>query len=523
MQYKAVAPFQMGVDASLRPQAIDPSAFLLLEQFRVHRGAVTNFPGWKSIMSPGAIGPYGTMLKEFITLSGNAHLLVAGPDKVYTYDPTTHTVTDISGALTFNATRIEPWWPFFFNDSMYFTQRNDGLHKWNSGTVVPVTAAPKGRVGGVIAAHLCLFNVTDIDGDHPQRFAWASEATDDDWEALPNNDAGAFDIVEGGDIGVGALPIQDDLALYKELAIVQITFIGGNEVFGRRYTVRNVGLLAPYGVLDIGGEHLFMGQDTFYTYSGGNVSNDVGIKIRDRVYNSLDITRKYLIRSVFIQETREALFFYPSNASGLNDADKCVIYNTQDKIWYGPFDIQCSMGGRTTRNISIVVDDILDIVDSVFIIVNNYPTGSDEHPRTLFTDNLGDMHEIGIENSANGQPISRVMETGDQYLGIVSTDGTGAPVPQLPEAVFQVAEVNFEFNYLEPNKRYDVWIGHRMNLQTPIQYIGPYKVFGSQTSGRIKVPTRVTGRWFRVRIVAPNSRRMVLAGYQYGYNMVGRR
>jgi hypothetical protein len=464
------------------------------------------------------------MLKEFITLSGDAHLLVAGPDKVYTYSPATRTVTDISGALSFNANRGEPWWPFFYNDSMYFTQRNDGLHKWNSGTVIKVPNAPKGRVGGVIAAHICLFNTIDVDGSHPQRFAWASEATDDDWIAMPNNDAGYFDIVEGGDIGVGALPIQDDLALYKELAIVQIGFIGGNEVFGRRYTVRNVGLLAPYAVVDIGGEHLFMSQDTFYTYSGGNVNNDVGLKIKDRVYNSLDISRKARIRSVFIQESREALFFYPSNDGGLPDADKCVIYNTQDKIWYGPFNVQCSMAGRTSRNVAIVVNDILDIVDSVFIIVNNYPTGSDEHPRTLFIDGVGDMHEIGIAHSANGEPVQRIMETGDQYLGIVATDGAGAPVPQLPEAVFQVAEVNLEFNYLEPSStlRY-LDRSRNERLQTPIQYAGPYKVFGSQTSGHIKVPVRCTGRWFRVRIMAPNSRRMVLAGYQYGYNTVGRR
>jgi hypothetical protein len=532
MRYKAVAPFVMGVDAQYRPQAIDPNAFLTLEQFRIHRGTVTPFPGWNSVLHPGGVGPYGTMLKEFITLAGSSHILMAGPDKVYTYDPETKTVTDISAALVFGASRNEPWWPFFFNDSIYFTQKNDGLHKWNiTGNVVHVPEAPKGKVGGVIAAHLCLFNVSDIDGDHPQRFQWASEATDDDWIAAPNNDAGYFDISESGDIGIGALPLQDDLVLYKEQSIIQIAFIGGNEVFGRRYTLRNIGLLGSYAVLDVGGEHILMGQDTFYTYSGGNVSSDIGVKIRDRVYNEIDLSKRARIRSVYMQETREALFFYPSNTSTQPDADKCVIYSTQEKLWYGPFNVQCSMAGRTTKNATIVVDSILDIADTVATIVNNYPTGADSHPRTLFIDDVGDLQEFGMEYSANGAPITRILETGDQFLGITATDGDGNVTPQLPEAVFQVAEVNLEFNFLEPDKLYELWLVYRMSLEGLIRYAGPYPVRGlsftdgsnEAVTGRIKVPVRASGRWFRIKFVAPNSQRATLAGYQYGFNMVGRR
>src|SRR4029453_14945814 len=226
MLYKSVAPFTQGLDAQFRSHAIDPGAFEQLQQMRVFQGVILNFPGWQSILTNKIIGPFGTMIEEFIDLSGAAHLLVAGPDKVYLYDATTKAITDISGALTFNATRDDPWWPFFFNDSMYFTQKNDGLHKWNGGTVTPVAGAPKGKVGGVLAAHLCLFNVND-GVDHPQRFQWAAEATDNVWITAPNNDAGSFDISESGDIGIGALPIQDDLVLYKEDSIIQITFIGG--------------------------------------------------------------------------------------------------------------------------------------------------------------------------------------------------------------------------------------------------------------------------------------------------------
>src|SRR5262249_47754650 len=155
------------------------------------------------------------------------------------------------------------------------------------------------------------------------------------------------------------------------------------------------------------------------------------------------------------QETREALFMFPSTKfPDSPDADQCVIYNTQEQNWYGPFDMRCTMGGHSSRNVSIVVDSVLDIVDDVPIIVNNYPTGFADQSRVLFADDTGLLMEIGMAQDANGTAITRVLETGDQYLGIPTTDQNGAPTPILPEAVFQVAEVNLEFNYLQPNKRY---------------------------------------------------------------------
>jgi hypothetical protein len=522
MLYKSVAPFTQGLDAQFRSHAIDPGAFEQLQQMRVFQGVILNFPGWQSILTNKIIGPFGTMIEEFIDLSGAAHLLVAGPDKVYLYDATTKAITDISGALTFNATRDDPWWPFFFNDSMYFTQKNDGLHKWNGGTVTPVAGAPKGKVGGVLAAHLCLFNVND-GVDHPQRFQWAAEATDNVWITAPNNDAGSFDISESGDIGIGALPIQDDLVLYKEDSIIQITFIGGNEVFGRRYTVRGVGLLGPYAVVDIGGEHIFMSNDSFYRYSGGNVTDDIGLKINKSVYPMLNLARKHRIRAVYIHETREVLFIYCSVKSDKPDADMCTIYNTQERIWYGPFRITCSMIGSATRDLAIVVNDVLDIVDTVDIIVNNYPSGDASHPRTLFIDDLSDLHEIGMVQDANGVPITRTVETGDHFLGINATDQEGAPSALLSEAVFQLCEVNLEFTYIDPGEPIQMWIGHRFNLQQPVKWVGPYFIKASTTSEKIKQPVRTTGRWFRFRLVIPNSRQITLAGYQYGFNFVGRR
>lgn len=521
MHLKTVGPFLAGLNAQVEAQDIDPTEFTLLQQLRVFQGVVQNFPGWRSILAPGqSLGGPASLIIEHTDLGGVTHLLVAGPSKVFTYNSLTKTLTDITGAAVLTPDRDNPLWSFHFGNVHYIIS-NTGLYKWTGGNIVKVANAPAARVGGVLASHICLFNTND-GTQHPQRFQWAVEGSDTLWTAQPFNDAGQFDIVETEDEGVGMLPLGDDLVCYMEETIVQMTFIGGNEVFGRRATVKNVGLLSPYAVVDVNGTHFFMGPDTFYRYVGGAVYDDVGLKIKDRVYPQLDRNKVGGIRSVYIRDTREILFTFPSVKSPWDGADTCVIYNVQENDWYGPFPILCSMLGTTTRGTAIVVDDVPDIVDTVGIIVNAYPVGGAAQFRTLFSDDQGGLFEISdVYQDADGDPITRVFETGDLFPGANATDENGAPVAVAPSAVMQTVEVNIELTDQIPLGKFDFYLGHRMRLADPIVWEGPFEI--KTAGGSIRLPVRASGRWFRLRGVIPDSQQFQLSFYQIGFVVVGRR
>src|SRR5206468_2624459 len=111
-------------------------------------------------------------------------------------------------------------------------------------------------------------------------------------------------------------------------------------------------------------------------------------------------------------------------------------------------------------------------------------------------------------------------ETGDQFLGTEALSEDGQPV-QIPlGAVFQVAQLNVEIGDLVHAGKFQLFVGHRMELDEDIVYFGPVNI--NMSKHKIKLSVRATGRWFRVRIISNQSQQFSLVGYQYGFNLVGR-
>lgn len=520
MLYKAVTKL-LGVDAFKRPALIDHRNFSVMQQLRLKQGIVQNFPGWLSILAEGqSLGGPCSLIDELIRFDETRILLVGGPSQIFTYHAGTKTLTDISTPFTFTANRDNPWWSFFYNDFLYIVNKRDGLFKTDGSSMTRLGAAPKARIGGVLNDHLLLFNILDDTNDRPQRFQWAAEGSDTDWFATPNNDAGSFEITDEGDVGVGMLPLGNDIILYKDRTIIPVTFIGGNEVFGRRTTLNGIGLIGSYAVVDIGDEHLLMGNDQFYGYRGGqDLDPEIGLAVRDLVYPQLHPLLKGRSRSLFIEESHEALFMYPT-VDATEDPNRCIVYNIEEKQWYGPFPIECSMTGFTSRAFTVVVDDIQDIVDTVPTIVDEFP-GSIGQPVNLFADGSGDLFQIGASQDANGEEVIRILETGDHFLGLDSTDSNGAPANVPLGTVFQVGRVEVEVGDLIFGGTFELSVGHRMELDDPIIFGNPITVDLSKHT--LRIPVRATGRWFRLRFLVRESQQFSLVGYQYCFNIVGRR
>lgn len=549
MIYRTIVGLR-GVDAYSRPVLIAPESFITLQQLRLKQKIIQNFPGWKSIVDqleeifvndvPDIVntvatlvddypefkagqavdGGICTLIDELIRFDNTRAVIVGGLSKIYRFDFQQRKMFNISSGFTFHADMDNPWVSFFFANMLYFVNKVDGLFKTDGITVQKVANAPTAKSGGVLNNYILLWNTFD-GTDHPQRIQWAAEGTDNEWTPTPSNDAGGFDITDEGDVGVGMLPLGNDMILYKDRTIIPLTFVGGNEVFGRRTTVAGIGLLGPYGVLDIGDEHLLMGNDQFYGYKGGNdLDSQIGLAIRDYVYSNLHPIYRNRVRSLYMEQDHEALFMYPSNGVADGIPDKCVVYNIEEQVWYGPFDMKCTMSGFTTRGFSLVVDDVPDIVDTVQTIVDQYP-GAVGGAANVFSDALGDLHEIGLSQDANGSEIVRVLESGDHLLSNGAIDPRGNPVSISVEAVFLVSQLFVEIGDLTQAGIFEIYLGSRMEQDDPIVFTSIAVI--DATHHRLKISTRMTGRWFRIRIVARNSQPFSLTSYQYGFNVVGRR
>lgn len=583
---KTISQPDQGIQFQVKPHLINERAWINLQQIRSRLGILTEFPGWASILAKGQnLGGFCTLIFELDIAEEASFLIFGGPSKIFRYNSASRVLTSMSGDQIFHATRDDPWSAVQYFDHLFVVNRQDGLFRFDAGAdFIPIdnvpdiintvstkindfkrgggftkiAEAPKARSVAILNDHLCLLNTVDDPGDpgkHPTRFAWASTGTDDIWIATPTNDAGRFDLIDTPDEGMRLMILGSDLIAYKANTIIPITFIGGNEVFGRRQTVHNVGLLGQEAIVDLGDEHIFMGPDTFYRYRGGaDLDDSVGDKIRDFVYPRLHPTIKNRSRSVYVRQTQEVVFFYPTKDAA-EDANEVVVYNIKDDSWYGPFTITqgqasifiddvpdiintvltvidqfpsirggkggASMAGVAERSSSPVIDEVSEIINTVSAIIDEFG-GVSQGTQILFADGIGNVHEIGPALSADGAPIDRVAETGDQALMKGATDLNGQPVGIPLGAVCELTEVNLELGDFSGFFRANLYVGYRMKLADPIVWSGPH--FISTTDKDIKVTNiRVSGRWFRLKFDIPNSQPFSLAGYQWGFGVTGRR
>jgi len=483
---KTIAPCDGGVSHAKKPYIIDPTQWVTLAQLRCKEGIVQNFPGWASALAAGTVGAYGTFAAEFAMTDGDVRYIVGGPANLYRVTAL-GALVDVSGISPLAATKDDPWVGFSYKDAQYITNKLGGMFKYTkpSDLFTLLPDPPWARACHVLNDHLCVLN-TLVDS---QEFGWAAEASETDWVASSSNDAGAFSLSGTPGVGVVLVPFGIDLIAYKTDEIVDLAFVGGNEVFGIRDRNQTTGLLGPNAVANVGDYHEGFGTRSIFRYSGGKQVDDAwALPVRSLVYDGLHVTWRNRAVAFYWPDSRETIFAYPSLQS-TGDCDTCVVWNRDEQKWYGPFAFPISAFAGPAK------DD------------------------ALFVDPTGDVVRLGTGQSAKAVAVTRTAESGDHFLG----DGAVSIAHHVAVAfplgsIFMVTMVNVEY---EPTAGIAyLQLGSRMSLSDPLVYtpLVPINLAG----GSSKLGVRATGRWFRVKITVPQSNVLNLGGYQYEFSPVGR-
>jgi hypothetical protein len=350
---------------------------------------------------------------------------------------------------------------------------------------------------GVLTDHLVLLNVND-GSERPQRVQWAKEGDPTNWTASATSDAGAFDLTDTPDPGMRLEQLGDDLIAYMEGSIIPIAFIGGNEVMGARRALTEFGLAGPHALANLGSSHIGIDEHTIYEYHGGeNIDDHISDLIRPTVFDSIHKTIRNRTRVVSSPATDEVLICYP-DTTATNDANKCVVYNTREKTWSGPFSITATM---------------LALVRKMTATIGT--------PQLLFIDDTGIVHDIGAAQTANGTAITRTAESTDHVMYQGASDDRGAPGVLPADSVFMLTAVDLVFEKASTGAA-NLYIAARMDLDDTVSYSSAYSV-DLTASHTIRVPVRHTGRYFRLKIELTSSRQLFLSSYNLEAEFVGRR
>lgn len=501
--YKTVAVPDRGIDYSLKPHAFDPRAWFILDGWRTKNGTIRSFEGWNSIMAPPLGEPVLGLAEYMRPIDLARFYMVMAANTVHSYDIAAGTRSDITGGMVLAASPTRPWASAVFGGSIHIASLNtDGIHFWDgtAANLVKIDESPSFAHINTINNYLVGVYERLGTEHYPYSFRWAAEGTNDQWIATETIDAGEFDISDTPDKCVALHRLGDDLVVYKERTIVPVTFVGGNEVFGRRAAVAGTGLIGPYALAMAGDRHIFMGQENFYSYTGGNVVDDsVGDMIRDKVYPELNKTTANQSRAIYLRDRLEMVYFYPS-LDNVDDVgcDKAVIYNLKDGTWTGP----------------------MTITDFI-TFVSNF-----DHPDPLKRDILGSVAgkvmAHGTSFTEDGLAQTRVMESGDHNMQTDLVDADGAKLFFPLTTVFQVNVVNIDVESVSGAPTARFFIGSRLDLNDDISWQGPLTITATSAQ-TIVVPVRRTGRWFRIKIECDANLPFVLLGYQFECERVGMR
>ena len=175
------------------------------------------------------------------------------------------------------------------------------------------------------------YGETELD---PMLIRWSSQETFTDWTPLATNSAGSLRLSRGSEI-VAVKQSRQEILVWTDTALYSLQFIGGNEGWGAQLVGENISVASNHTVAYANGAAFWMGREKFYSYTGQ--TQTLPCDLRSYVFGNFN---SFEYRQVFAgtnESFNEIWWFYVSeNSDNITNpkADKYVIYNYQDNIWY---------------------------------------------------------------------------------------------------------------------------------------------------------------------------------------------
>lgn len=207
---------------------------------------------------------------------------------------------------------ITTWAAF---DKMYFANGADKPQEFDGTNVVVVSNLPSSgntvaRLVAVFNNQLLLMNTTEGGTAFPQRVRWTTAGSDSNWVESTN----FLDLYDSEDFIVATETLGTFQVIYKERSIYRMEFLGladQNWQFTR--TIDGEGALNQDAVINLGDEHLVMGNANIYRYDGNFTLDPIGDNVFDKVFaQDGELNPEFIGRAfaIYVEELDEGWWFY---------------------------------------------------------------------------------------------------------------------------------------------------------------------------------------------------------------------
>jgi hypothetical protein len=332
-------------NADLSPYDMPANMFSSVQNVRFNDKKAGSIRGHTASLGTPTVAPYWTTSWR---QSSTDLWIYGGLTTLHKITGTTHAaITRSSGAYTTIASTENNWQ----GDAL------GGVLVVNNGIDIPQSLLQSGSVFTDLAQwpstlrcqvivpfknHLIAINLTDNGAELPYSIRWsdaipegASNNGSTTWTTA-STASEANQITVGGTKGhlLNALPMGNDLMVYKEDSIYSLTYTGGTFTFNLRERFKDIGLFARDAVVQIGNnEHVLVSTNDVVKHNGTRMVSIVDDQVRTYLFSQIDSTYAYKTFLVHNKVKNEVWVCYPKTGATNGFPDEALIWNYRDSTW----------------------------------------------------------------------------------------------------------------------------------------------------------------------------------------------
>ena len=372
MKVKVDGLGDVGMITDLDATELPPNGWTNLLNIRCVHGRIEPVDGYSDITAWTNVGTKDVYAHALETIETGINYYLIYPydddgdgqcEKIYAYLSGTGLGTDISRAAGYAGGVNDLWNTCTYNGNVILNNGEDcpqywdgnitnlavdlpwdtaGVDTWDNtdGGVVDGSDEYHAKIIRSFKNFLFAMDITEtIAGNtktYPYMVHWSGVADPGDlptWKyGDTDNLSGRTSLTETGGSVVDAVPLNEQLVIYKEDAIYMCAYVGGQFVFQFRTQATSHGLWATNCAVDIGGRHVCLGDGVVYLFDGHTPRNILEGKDADNFFNQIDPVEYKKAFLTHNKSEEEVWICFPE--IGETWATKALIWNYKNDTWY---------------------------------------------------------------------------------------------------------------------------------------------------------------------------------------------
>ena len=164
---------------------------------------------------------------------------------------------------------------------------------------------------------------------NPMLIRWSDQEDPYTWTPAATNQAGSLQLSHGSRI-VTAIQSRQEIVVFTDSSLYSLQYVGPPFVWTAQLIADNISIVGPNAAVIASGAVYWMGVDKFYKYDGR--VQTLNCDLRRYVFQNFNALQGQQVYAGTNEGFNEVWWFYCS--SGSNEADRYVVYNYVENIWY---------------------------------------------------------------------------------------------------------------------------------------------------------------------------------------------